>query len=735
MAMAEAEARARLQGKETTQVFAETQPNDPNFTFDKIAKVPGMIAEAFTGNKRAAGSFENDPEFVSLDKGQLTTPMEVPNDGSREGRANAAHEKSKLMSGLLMSVDPQQKMDVIKAHIPEATFLQREDGSVIVKVKGQNFWLDKPGVSAAGTVKSLVELGFYVPAMKAGAIFKGFTRLITGGAANAGTSAALDLAAQDFGSEQGVNPVRAGVMFSAGVLGEALPMTIHTLSKRAAVKHSGGHEVDLDAAPPAIKEAETLQAKVKDFFGVEFPLFRAQKTNSPTALAEQEAMLSNSLGVTASKEALKEQNQAASAVVDAFVDELIPLSLNANLRVHQAAGKAMDLAKATRKQQTSPIYTAATDNPTGVAVNIQTTLDLLNQSKVGLPKDGKVHKILTKVNGLLHNKVKLPPGTATPSSLAKLRRGGPHPTPKPKVEKLIPATDPKLLHNAKVEIDALLAAKGDKALDNHVASKLLTIQQELTKTLKAQVPGYEKAAAEYARLSIPVDELFNSQIGTLAHMKPATVDRVRAAIFAPGVSPETQRHTRSIITNVDPEAWQMILREQVLDRVSSAAVPIGEASKSRILYRALGGGSDKKTNILRNALSPKEKSSYDIVMSILEQGSKGTPPVVKPNVVPKNAGVSEAVSGQIVGRDIASQGVFTRLIVNPFKWLTNTDANVIKLSKVMFDPKWNSQLRDIKKMGTKSEKSYRALLVLLGQVEDDRVNQNPVVEDTEQEQQ
>tara|TARA_R110000796_G_scaffold142745_1_gene259285 strand:+ start:5633 stop:7813 length:2181 start_codon:yes stop_codon:yes gene_type:complete len=713
-----AKAKAKSISAETVPVFADAPVETEESSFlDSVLNAPGAIAEAFTGNERSAGAFQDAPEFVSLNKGQLTTPME----GTRD-------EKSKLMSGLLLSVDPQQKIDVIKAHVPSATFLQRSDGTVIVKVNGQNFWLDKPGVSAAGTVKSLVEMALYVPAMRAGGLTNGFKRLITGGAATGGTSVAMDLAARDFGSEQGVNPIRAGLMFGAGVVGEAVPMTINALSKRAAVKHTGGNEVDLDAAPLAIKEAETLQAKVKDLFGVDFPLFRAQKTNSPTALAEQEAMLNNSLGVTAAKEALSEQNSAASSVVDAFVDELIPLSLNANLKVHQAASKSIDLAKATRKQQTSPLYTAATDNPSGVAVNIQSTLDILKQAKVGTPKDGKVYKVLTRINGLLHTKVKIDTGAATSSSLAKLRRGGPQPAPKPKVEKLIPATDPKLLHNAKVEIDALLAAKGDKALDNHVASKLMSIQQELTKTLKAQVPGYEKASTEYARLSIPVDELFNSQIGTLANIKPASVDRVRAAIFAPGSSRETQNHTRDIINRVDPKAWQMILREEVLNRVSSAAVPVGEASKSRILYQALGGGSDKKTNTLRNALSPKEKSSYDIVMSILEQGSKGTPPVVKPNVVPSNVGVSDAVSGQIVGRDVASQGMFTRLIINPFKWLTNTDANVIKLSKVMFDPKWNSELRKIRKMGTGSQKAYQALLLLLAKVEDDRVNQSPPTE-------
>jgi hypothetical protein len=686
-------ANANAKAKETKPVFSDEAPvqaEEPS-VMDSILNAPSAIGEMFTGNKAAAGAFQDAPEFVSLDKGQLTTPME----GTRD-------EKSKLMSGLLMSVDPQQKMDVIKAHVPDARFLQRSDGTVIVKVNGQDFWLDKPGVSAAGTVKSLAEMALYIPSMRAGGLTSGFKRLVAGGSAAAGTSAGLDLAAQDFGSQQGVNPMRAGLMFGAGVLGEALPMTMNALSKRAAVKHTGGHEVDLDAAPLAIKEAETLQTKVKDLFGVDFPLFRAQKTNSPTALVEQETMLSNSLGVTASKEALKKQNSAASAAVDAFVDELIPLSLNANLKVHKAAGTAIDLAKLARKQQTSPLYTAATDNPSGVAVNIQSTLNILEEAKVGLPKTGDVYPALNKVNRLLHVESK----------------GG----------KLTPTTDPKLLHNVKVNIDTMLAKTGDEAVDRTVASHLRTMNQELMKTLKAQVPGYEKAAAEYARLSIPVDDLVNSQIGIIANMKPATVDAVRSRIFAPSASRETQNHTRSIITNVDPKAWQMVLREQVKDLVDKAVTKVDGEKTPAILWQALGGGSDKKTNILRNALSPKEKSSYDVVMSILEQGAKGMPPRVKATVSPKNIGVKDAVTSQIIGRDVASQGLTTRFIINPLKFLTGSSTDVTKLAKVMFDPKWNSELRKIKKMGTGSEKSYRGLLLLLAKVEDDRVNQSPPTE-------
>ena len=112
-------------------------------------------------------------------------------------------------------------------------------------------------------------------------------------------------------------------------------------------------------------------------------------------------------------------------------------------------------------------------------------------------------------------------------------------------------------------------------------------------------------------------------------------------------------------------------------------------------------------------------------MSILEQGAKGMPKKVNAKVTPKNVGVSDAVSGQIVGRDVGQQGVVNRVIFNPLKWLTNTDANVIKIAKAMFDPKWNSELRKIRKMGTGSQKAYQALLLLLARVEDDRVNQSP----------
>jgi len=704
-------ARAKLRIKETTPVFAQEPAEAEESTIlQSIAKAPGAIAEAFTGTERSAGAFENDPEFVSLDKGQLTTPMPSSSDGSRAGDVRARDEQSKLMSGLLMSVDPQQKMDVIKAHIPEATFLQREDGSVIVKVKGQNFWLDKPGVSAAGTVKSLVELSQYVPAMKAGGLFNGFKRLIAGGAAHGATSAGLDIAAQDFGSQQGVNPVRAGIMTGAGIFGEAIPMTYNALVKRAAVKRTGGHAIDMDATPAAVQEAELLQLRVSGLTGIEFPLFRAQKTESLTALANQEKMLNNTLGVTEAKAALRAQNEAAADVVDAFVAELIPFSQNASLRIQKAAGASIDQAKMARKQVSDPLYTQALDAP-GVKVDISATMGTINSIQSTVSKNGAVYGQLLEAKKLLTNK----PTANTTGQYAGKRA---------------PETNARKLHETYVQISGMLSKTADKSIDKYIAIQLKKVQQQLLNDLKQQVPGYSKAATEYSKGTIPLDELNNSQVGILAHMKPETVDAVRARLFAPSVTNETQKHTRGIISKVDPEAWQMILREELLARKNAAARPLGEVSESRILYRALGGGKDKTTNSFRNALSPKEKSSYDIVMSILEQGSLGTPNKVAPKVAPHPVGISEATNAQVVGRAGDKQSFIPRVILSPFKMLGITDANVIKLSKVMFDPKWNPELRKIKKLGTRSEKSYRALLVLLGQVEDEQV----ITSEPEQEQ-
>ena len=712
-------ARAKLKLSETTPVFAETAPVEPesegSSILDTLGNAATTVADVFTGNERAKGAFEDAPEFKP---GSFNTQLET----------TTISQDAKMAAGLLVSADPQQKMDIIKAHIPGAKFLQRKDGSVIVKVEGKDYWLDRPGVSTGGLVEGLGQMLSFLPALKLSSMVKGpIMRTLAGGGGAAATSASLDLASGAAGSEQGVDPLRAALTGGFGALGEAVPLGYNAFRASRQAKGYGVPTVDYPKTPMQVEAAEKLQTQVKDVFGVDFPLFQAQKTQSGTAGLTQEKLLLNTLGASVASEALEKQNKAAHEVVTQFIDQLIPLSLNANLRVQAAAGKSIDLLKAARKQKSSPIYTAALNNPSGVAVNTRATLDVLESAKVGVPKEGKVYKTLTKVNGLLHNRVKGETSKVPPSSIAGLRRGGPHPVAAPKTaaDKLIPATDPRLLHNAKVEIDALLAGKGDLALDNHVAAKLIEVQMALVKDLKSQVPGYEKAAAEYAKSTIPLDALYNSQIKTLSNIPVETADRVRAAVFAPSVSRETQIHTRDIIKGVDPEAWQMLLRQEALDKVSKASTSLAEGSTnaSMVLYRALKGPTDKTLNSFRNAMSPKEKSSYDIVLSILKQGEFGVPKTIKPT---SGSGIPGSGDGglttRIYGRITSSPTDLGRVAGSPSKMLGIDDKTIIELAEAMFDPKWNPTLRKLRAMGPGSTKAYQGLMVLLSRIEDDRVN-------------
>ena len=710
-------ANANAKAKEATPVFADTAPveaDDGSSIMDTLGNAANTAADVVTGNERAKGSFVDAPEFRP---GSLDTSLETTTVG----------QDAKMAAGLLFSADPQQKIDIIKAHMPAATFLQRDDGSVIVKAEGKDYWLDRPGVSPGGIVEGLGQMLSFLPSMKLAGMVRGpIMRTLAGGGGAAVTSAGLDLAAGAMGSEQGINPVRASLTGAFGMAGEAVPLAYNAFRSARQAKGFGVATVEYPKTPMQVEASETLQKQVADVFGVDFPLFPAQKTMAGSGELTQEKLLLNTFGLGVASDALEKQNKAANDVVNEFIAQVAPVSLNANLRVQAAAGNSIDLLKLARKQKSSPIYTAALDNPSGVVVNTKNTLDTLEAARTGVPKEGKVYKTLNKVNGLLHNKVKARPTASSSSSLAKLRRGGPHTSPKPAKDKLIPATDPRLLHNAKVEIDALLADKGENALDNHVAAKLVEVQKSLVADLKSQVPGYEDAAAVYAKSTIPLDALYNSQIKNLSTIPVGSADRVRGVIFAPSVSRETQVHTRDIIKGVDPEAWQMLLRQELEEKVAKASLSLDEGSTnaSMVLYRALKGPTDKTKNAFRNALSPKEKSSYDIVLSILRQGEFGIPKAVKANTGSGLPGAGDGgLTMRLYGRVTSSPADMGRVAGSPSKMLGVDDRTVIELAEAMFDPQWNPTLRKLRAMGPGTQDAYRGLLTLLSRIEDDRVNE------------
>lgn len=170
----------------------------------KLDEEPGMIGRAWnslsdmvTGRGKKAGY----PEITSLDEG--------------------VDERTKLSlaAGLLTATDPEQQYDIVQEHFPGARMDVDDNGYITAEINGQKYYVNKPGFSVFDATQLAGQSAAYFPAAKAaGVVGPMGRRFLASGAGIGATSAGLDTAAEQFGSEQGVNLNR---MVATGALGGA----------------------------------------------------------------------------------------------------------------------------------------------------------------------------------------------------------------------------------------------------------------------------------------------------------------------------------------------------------------------------------------------------------------------------------------------------------------------------------------------------------------------------------
>lgn len=150
-------------------------------------------------------------------------PREIPEiTGERFSEITPFVEGLKAKVGVFAASTPEQEIDILsKVEGFEGVRQDPELGDV-VKFKGEEFAVNKPGFSAADVLKFATQAVPFIAGGRLGARGKGLKRLAGGGAGGAAGSITLDLVAGAAGSEQGVSAPRAVFFGGAGVLGEVL---------------------------------------------------------------------------------------------------------------------------------------------------------------------------------------------------------------------------------------------------------------------------------------------------------------------------------------------------------------------------------------------------------------------------------------------------------------------------------------------------------------------------------
>jgi len=192
-------------------------PEDTGF-FGGVVEIGRAIGRGITGELRQTPETRELPETF----GEAVTG----------GLDQTGKEQLKTIAGLLVSLSPEQQEDIVKANLPDSTTRRDSKGNLIITKDGKSTVLNKPGLSlqdgANFTFQALAALGGEsiglftanlinkIPLLaKAGVGLGETARAGVVGTAGATTSAGLDVAAAQLGSEQGIS---ARTALSTGVL-------------------------------------------------------------------------------------------------------------------------------------------------------------------------------------------------------------------------------------------------------------------------------------------------------------------------------------------------------------------------------------------------------------------------------------------------------------------------------------------------------------------------------------
>lgn len=161
-------------------------------SLDNTAKEPGVMS-FITGSDRGRGDL---PELTSVQSEGLGF---------------------KTALGFISTPDVEARKDILKKNIPDVSFSQDANGNDVVTLPdGQSAFLNAPGLSGQDAIDLVSEVAKFVPAARLAAGGSLLWSVLKGGAASGTTSVAEDVAAGQLGSEQGIDPVRAGINVVAG---------------------------------------------------------------------------------------------------------------------------------------------------------------------------------------------------------------------------------------------------------------------------------------------------------------------------------------------------------------------------------------------------------------------------------------------------------------------------------------------------------------------------------------
>jgi hypothetical protein len=488
-----------------------------------------------------------------------------------------------------------------------------------------------------------------------------------------------------------------------GALAQAIPTVIleavgfkgTAALARGAVKQAGRTKVakqagldveDVSTIERTIEGAAESTKGLEKATGVETGLFPAQKTQLPSELIDQRLLTQLDASSRQAVKALEKQNkqvfQATNELVNKIGGEAATEAGAARFRT--ASQKALDAGKQRRSQQVKPLFDQAIKE--GATVNLKPVRSIIDEALKDAPPGGDLSKTMKRIQNLIRSPVK----------------GG--------------APSLRQLQKAKFQLDDMIEKFGDGALGNSVKREVVQIKQALVAQMENASPLFKEAQKRFQELSPAVGELQDSILGQVSKIDDVNIKNISQKIFDPkgaATDPTAIRKAKQIIDNVDPGAWDDLLRVELNRRVSAMVETIGDADLATKnipgqLKRAIFG-NPKQRQALLAGMSKEQKKNFVFLEDVLKRAESG-----------RQAGSPTELFKQSTERLKGISGKLRDKLFNPIKSIQETgesalfDRNARKFAEIMFDPKFEPRLSKLRKLdpnsaraGTELEKLFK----------------------------
>ena len=479
-----------------------------------------------------------------------------------------------------------------------------------------------------------------------------------------------------------------------GALGKAIPTAImealgfkgtSTLAKSSikqaqrskAIKQAGLDVDDVSAIERTIEGATESTKGLEKATGVETGLFPAQKTQLPSELIDQRLLTQLDPSSRQAVNALEKQNKqvfnATSELVNKIGSEVATEAGGARFRT--ASKKALEAGKQRRSAQVKPLFEQAIKE--GATVNLKPIREIINNNLLDAPPGGDLTKTMKRIQNL----IRAP------------KKGG--------------APSLRQLQKAKFQLDDMIEKFGDGALGNSVKREVVEIKKALVAQMETASPLFKEAQKQFSELSPAVRELDDSILGQVSKVEDVNIKNISQKIFDPkgaATDPTAIRKAKKIIDNVDPGAWDDLLRVELNRRVSAMVETIGDADLATKnipgqLKRAIFG-NPKQRQALMSGMSKEQKKNFTFLEDVLKRAESG-----------RQAGSPTELFKQSTERLKGISGKLRDRIFNPIKSIQETgesaifDRNARKFAEIMFNPKFEPRLSKLRKMDPNSIKA------------------------------